>query len=980
MQLVLNWIPPLQSGRRFAAWLLCCLLSFALAACGGDDDGEPGGNAPSITTQPASATVVVGQTATFNVVAAGSDPLSYQWQKNGAPIDGATGTSYTTPATVAADNGSRFRVVVSNAFGTVTSDEAVLTVGPPVAPIIVTPPVAQTVTEGATATFMAKFSGTEPISYQWARNDVDIPGATSTTYTTPATTVAADNGALYAVTATNAGGFKKTDPVQLTVNRAPTPVSITTQPVPKSVTTGETATFTVTADGDAPITYQWYRNSALIGGATAASYTTAATVAADDGAKFKVTVTNPFKSVTSDEVTLKVTTTPAPPPAPVITGQPQDANPVVGAAASFSVTATSTVPMTYQWYRGTTAITGATASTYTIASVAQTDDGAKFKVIVSNVTGSTQSREATLSITPQPPVIPSTQPEDRSISVGQTATFSVDPTGTSPFTYLWKKNGTTIAGATAASYTTPAATTGDNGALYTVTVSNNAPNGTVTSRQAKLTVGPVRPPVIGTQPTSASAPVGTTATFMVTLSDGTTPFTYQWFKNDIAIPGATADSYTTPVVSFADDQAKYKVKVSNPSPTTVTSNEAVLTVTLPITPVVQVSAGDRHSVALRSSGAIYSWSDWIRPDLNARAGAGQNDFSAGAAVRARNVDNTPFLGIASVSAGTTHSALVKTDGTVWTWGDANRADLVWCPIGDGSCLTRFYPTQVKDASGVPFTGVKQVVAASYYSVAVKTDGTVWSWGTNRVGTLGDGSTTGRLNPVQVTDPTTGGFFTGATAVAANIDHAMALKSDGTVYAWGNNADGEIGDGSTSSGTSVPKRVEVTAGVPLSGIIAIAAGERHSVALKSDGTVYAWGYNTNGALGDGTTTNRLRATVMHDTAGNPVTNVAAIAAGQNFTILLLKDGTLLATGQNDIGQLGDNSTAASQINPVPVRDAAGAVFGSVVAISSYHQHTVVYRNDGPNGSVWAWGLNDSRQLGDTTNVNRRNPVPAPAYVP
>ena len=163
---------------------------------------------------------------------------------------------------------------------------------------------------------------------------------------------------------------------------------------------------------------------------------------------------------------------------------------------------------------------------------------------------------------------------------------------------------------------------------------------------------------------------------------------------------------------------------------------------------------------------------------------------------------------------------------------------------------------------------------------------------------------------------------------------------------------------------------------------VAAGEFHSVAVKSDGTVYAWGDHTTGALGDGTTTDRLRATLVRDTAGVGVTGVIAAAAGDEFTLLLKSDGTVLATGKNDIGQLGDNTTAAFQINPVFVRDAAGTVFGSasgtgVTGISSYFKHTVVMRAD---NTVWAWGLNTSRQLGDTTNVNRRNPVAVPANTP
>ena len=131
---------------------------------------------PVITTHPAGQTIVAGQTATFSVVATGTAPLGYQWQKNGVAIPGATGSSYTTPAATPADNGANFRVVVSNAVGSATSNNAILTVNSaPVAPLITTQPLSQTVTVGQTATFSVAATGTQPLSYQWQKNGTDIP-------------------------------------------------------------------------------------------------------------------------------------------------------------------------------------------------------------------------------------------------------------------------------------------------------------------------------------------------------------------------------------------------------------------------------------------------------------------------------------------------------------------------------------------------------------------------------------------------------------------------------------------------------------------------------------------------------------------------------------------------------------------------------------------------------------------------------------
>src|SRR5256886_2251771 len=205
-----------------------CVLLFAIgivsAGCGGyvsaTNPGPP--VAPLITTQPASQTVTLGQTATFTVVATGTAPLSYQWRKSGTAISGATAPTYTTPATTSADSGSQFTVVVSNTAGSVTSNAATLTVNASAtAPSITTQPASQTLTVGQTATFTVVATGTAPLSYQWQKNGTAITGATSATYTTPATT-SADNGAQFVVVVSNVAGNVTSNAATLTVNAAGT--------------------------------------------------------------------------------------------------------------------------------------------------------------------------------------------------------------------------------------------------------------------------------------------------------------------------------------------------------------------------------------------------------------------------------------------------------------------------------------------------------------------------------------------------------------------------------------------------------------------------------------------------------------------------------------------------------------------------------------------------------------------------------------
>jgi hypothetical protein len=171
--------------------------------------------APSISSQPASKTVTVGQTASFSVTAKGTAPLSYQWQKNGAAISGAASSSYTTPATTSTDNGALFAVVVSNNVGKITSSSATLTVNS--APSITTQPVSKTVMAGQTATFAVTATGGAPLSYQWGKNGTPISGATSASYTTPAETTA-DNGAQFTVAVSNTAGSVTSSTAILTVN------------------------------------------------------------------------------------------------------------------------------------------------------------------------------------------------------------------------------------------------------------------------------------------------------------------------------------------------------------------------------------------------------------------------------------------------------------------------------------------------------------------------------------------------------------------------------------------------------------------------------------------------------------------------------------------------------------------------------------------------------------------------------------------
>ena len=205
---------------------------------------------------------------------------AYQWKKNGSNISGATSSTYTTPATSSADNGAVYTVTVSNSVGNVTSSNATLTVN--YVPSISTQPASQTVNEGQTASFSVVASGSGTLTYQWKKNGSNISGATSSSYTTPATS-SADNAAVYTVTVSNSVGSVTSSNATLTVNVAS---SISTQPASQTVNEGQTVSFGVVASGSGTLTYQWKKNGSNISGATASSYTTPATSSANAAVKF----------------------------------------------------------------------------------------------------------------------------------------------------------------------------------------------------------------------------------------------------------------------------------------------------------------------------------------------------------------------------------------------------------------------------------------------------------------------------------------------------------------------------------------------------------------------------------------------------------------------------------------------------------------------------------------------------------------------
>ncbi len=300
--------------------------------------------------------------------------------------------------------------------------------------------------------------------------------------------------------------------------------------------------------------------------------------------------------------------------------------------------------------------------------------------------------------------------------------------------------------------------------------------------------------------------------------------------------------------------------------------------------------------------------------------------------------------------GGSEQIVMKSDGTVWDWGANSEGEL-----GNGTTNDADLPLQVLGPNGVGYLApVAAIQGGELHNTALKANGTVWAWGGNKYGQLGDGSTNWgtpaslSTTPVQVHD------LTNVRSLGGRGYHTLALKTDGTVWAWGRNDYGELGIGvaydvgymGIGEGTNVPVQV-----IGLTNPASLSAGGFFSLALMSNGTVMAWGQNNDGQCGNGSNANCLLPVPVLG-----LTNVAAISGGWEATLALLSNGTVMAWGLNGNGELGDGTTN-NRYSPVQV-----VGLSNIISVWEGDQNSMALRAD---GTVWKWGENQYGELGNGT---------------
>jgi alpha-tubulin suppressor-like RCC1 family protein len=634
---------------------------------------------------------------------------------------------------------------------------------------------------------------------------------------------------------------------------------------------------------------------------------------------------------------------------PAIVTQPQNTGACVGSSVTLSVNATGVA--TYQWYKDGQILPMQTSSSLTLASV-QPSDAGDYTVELFNAADTVMSSPAHLTVL-TPPAI-SSQPQGATAGVGAQVTFNVTASGEG-LTYQWRKDGVKLAESGSASGTTTptlslaSVTAGDAG-NYDVVVRATGDGFaigdcvSVISASAPLTVQvPNQPPIANPDYYTTTQNAALHIPAPGVLANDIDPDGDALTLAEVRIPdhgdvAANLDgSFTyTPAVNYVGRDC-FRYIVSDGRGSTAT-NFAYISVT---------------AVA----GSALAWGSGHWGELGNGTFGGPSGASAVPVWVSALPAGRHFIGIGS---GSQFNAALADDGSVWSWGNGSDGEL-----GDGNYYTTAPTGTDTPAQALPLPAgrlVTTIAVGDRHTLALANDGTAWAWGLNTGGQLGIGATAtdapyGSSTPVQVISlPSNHRIL----ALSGGGFHTLALLDDGTVWAWGSGYWGQLGNNALFSQVNSPIRVSTLP--PGLRIIAVAAGFNHSLALASDGTVWAWGAGRNGQLGDGLSYSIGSGTPVQVNFPTPAPRIVSLVAKGDHNLALANDGTLWSWGYGAFGELGngtfvttgiDGSNVPVQVNALPGNRKAAAIGVGV-------NHDLAQADD---GTLWAWGYGALAQLGD-----------------